>query len=151
MVSSFFCFFKYLSDEPIVSKGIPGPEFLTWYWLWRGTFWIKLPETAGKLQTQHFLGKPLGEQGRQAKFWGSAEIPTIPHNRGNSGGPHPNELGLQKKPIAMVGNSGLILDLCWVPKSSSLSFQRNIFTRNDCKKHWFRRFKQSFKNSPMSA
>ena len=104
-----------------------------------------------KATNSTFLGKTIRGAGKTSQILGQCRDSLNSPYRGNSGGPHPNELGLQQKPIAMAGNSGLILDLCWVPKSSSLSFQRNIFTRNDCKKHWFRRFKQSFKNSPMSA
>ena len=70
MVSFTVCFSKYLSDEPMVSRGVPGPGFPTWYWLWRGNFWARWLETAGKLETQYFLGKALGEQGKINQFLG---------------------------------------------------------------------------------
>ena len=86
MVSSMDFFSKSLKDELMVSRGVPGPRFPIWDRLLGKTFWGKWPKTPGKLQTQHFGDKILGDKREEANFSDSfsEEIPQVTPFSANS-------------------------------------------------------------------
>ena len=70
MVPSILCFSKYLSDEPMVSRGVPSPGFLTWYWLWRGDILGKMTKNCRKITNSTFFGKTIRGTGKDKPIFG---------------------------------------------------------------------------------
>ena len=63
MVSSIAFFSKYFSDKSMVSRGVPGPGFPIWFWLWGKGGYILGNMTKNYMKTTNsaFSGKTIKE------------------------------------------------------------------------------------------
>ena len=65
MVSSIVFFSKYFSDKSMVSRGVPGPGFPIWFWLWEKGGYIlgNMVKNCRETTNSAFSGKTIQEAG----------------------------------------------------------------------------------------